>query len=171
MVKNLPANAEDIRDMGSISGSGRSAGGGHGNPLQYFCLENPRDRGAWRATVHGVAKSPTQKKRFSKTNKQTLGFLFSKQKGGDEEDLGLRSRFSTWVWSPAPGVTSGWPWTNYLISLCFGFLIYEVVLTRISTFEGCYKAWIRYSSSPKQRGGTFLTLRLCSKIEKDLRGG
>ena len=95
MVKNLPANAEDIRDMGSISGSGRSAGGGHGNPLQYFCLENPRDRGAWRATVHGVAKSPTQKKRFSKTNKQTLGFLFSKQKGGDEEDLGLRSRFST----------------------------------------------------------------------------
>ena len=59
VVKNLPANAGDIRDMGSIPGSGRSPGGGHGNPLQYFCLENPMDRGAWWATVHGVAKSQT----------------------------------------------------------------------------------------------------------------
>ena len=45
MVKNLPANAEDVRDAGSIPGSGRSPGGGHGNPLQYSCLENPMDRG------------------------------------------------------------------------------------------------------------------------------
>ena len=59
MVKNLPANAEDIRDTGSIPRSGRSPGGGHGNPLQYFCLENPMDRGAWRAIDHGVAKSWT----------------------------------------------------------------------------------------------------------------
>ena len=54
-----PANAGDIRDVGLISGSGRSTGGGHGNPLQYFCLENPTDRGVWRVTVHGVAKSQT----------------------------------------------------------------------------------------------------------------
>ena len=54
-----PANAGDIRDGGLISGSGRSTGGGHGNPLQYFCLENPTDRGVWRVTVHGVAKSQT----------------------------------------------------------------------------------------------------------------
>ena len=47
VVKNPPANAEDIRDAGSIPGSGRSPGGGHGNPLQYSCLENPMDRGAW----------------------------------------------------------------------------------------------------------------------------
>ena len=47
-------------DQGSISGSGRSPGGGNGNPLQYSCLENPMDRGAWWATVHGVAKSWTQ---------------------------------------------------------------------------------------------------------------
>ena len=47
-------------DLGSIPGLGRSPGGGHGNPLQYSCLENPMDRGAWRATVHGVAKSWTQ---------------------------------------------------------------------------------------------------------------
>ena len=55
MVKNLPVNAGDIRDMGSIPGLGRPPGEGHGNPLQYSCLENPIDRGAWRATVHGVA--------------------------------------------------------------------------------------------------------------------
>ena len=51
--------------MGSIPGSGRSPGGGRGNPLQYFCLENPMDREAWRATVHGVAKSQTQLKRLN----------------------------------------------------------------------------------------------------------
>ena len=57
-VKNLPANAGDIRDVGSVPGSGRSPGGGHGNPLQYYsCLENTMDRGAWWATVHGVTKS------------------------------------------------------------------------------------------------------------------
>ena len=55
-VKNLPANAGDIRDVGSIPEWGRSLGGGHGNPLQYSCLENPRDRGAWWATVQRVAK-------------------------------------------------------------------------------------------------------------------
>ena len=57
MVKNSPANAGDARDAGLVPGSGRSPGGGHGNPLQFPCLENPMDRGAWRATVHGVAKS------------------------------------------------------------------------------------------------------------------
>ena len=56
-VKNLPAKAGDIRDMGSIPGSGRSPGEGHGNPLQYFLLENPIDRGAWWARVHGVTKN------------------------------------------------------------------------------------------------------------------
>ena len=60
MVKNLPANAGDIRDVGLILGSKRSPGGGSGNPLQYSCLENPKDRGAWWATVHEEAKSQTQ---------------------------------------------------------------------------------------------------------------
>ena len=59
MVKNLPANAGDIRDMGSIPGLGRFPEEGHGNPLQYSCLENPTDRGTWWAAVHGVAKSWT----------------------------------------------------------------------------------------------------------------
>ena len=57
VVKNPPANAEDV---GSIPGSGRSPGEGNGNPLQYSCLGNSTDREAWRATVHGVAKSRTQ---------------------------------------------------------------------------------------------------------------
>ena len=59
VVKNLPPNAEDIRDVGLIPRSGRSPGIGNGNLLQYSCLENPMDRGAWWATVHKVAKSWT----------------------------------------------------------------------------------------------------------------
>ena len=54
VVNNLPANAGDVRDMGLIPGLGRSPGEGHGKPLQYSCLENPMDRGAWWATVHKV---------------------------------------------------------------------------------------------------------------------
>ena len=59
VVKNPPANAGGIRDSSLIPGSGRSSEGGNGNPLQYSCLENPMDRGTWRATVHRVAKSWT----------------------------------------------------------------------------------------------------------------
>ena len=57
MVKNPPASTGDVRDTGLIPGSGRSSGGGHNNPLQYSCMENPTERRAWQATVHGVAKS------------------------------------------------------------------------------------------------------------------
>ena len=59
VAKNPPANAGDLRDGGPVPVSGRSPGGGHGNPLQYPCLENHMDRGAWQATVHKVAKSQT----------------------------------------------------------------------------------------------------------------
>ena len=59
VVKSLPSNAGDIGDTGLISGSERSPGGGHGNLLQYSCLGNPMDRGAWRTTIHGVEKSQT----------------------------------------------------------------------------------------------------------------
>ena len=59
VVQYPPANVGDVRDVNSIPGLGRSPGAGHGNPLQYSCLENPVKRGAWQATVHGVAKSPT----------------------------------------------------------------------------------------------------------------
>ena len=59
MVKDPPANAGDPRDASSIPGLGRSPEGGHGNPLQYSCLENPMDRRVWRATVHKATKSQT----------------------------------------------------------------------------------------------------------------
>ena len=62
VVKNPPTNAGDIRDTGSIPESGRSPGRGHGNSLQYSCLENPMDTGAWQLTVHSVTKSWTQLK-------------------------------------------------------------------------------------------------------------
>ena len=69
MLKNLPATAVDPRDMGSIPGSGRSPGGGNDNPLQYSCLENLMNRGAWQATVCVVAKSQT---RLSTSQKHTI---------------------------------------------------------------------------------------------------
>ena len=62
VVKNLPASAGDLKDIGLIPRLGRYPGGKHGNPLQYSCLENLMDRGAWQATVHGVTKSQTRLK-------------------------------------------------------------------------------------------------------------
>ena len=70
MVKDLPANAGDIRDAGSTPGLGRSLGGGHGNPLQYSCLENPMDRGAQWAAVHGVAKNQIQSNMHTQQQQQ-----------------------------------------------------------------------------------------------------
>ena len=68
MVKNPPANAGDLRDASLIPGLGKSPAEGYGNPLQYSCLENPMDRGAWWATVHGVTKSRTLLKQLSTHN-------------------------------------------------------------------------------------------------------
>ena len=65
MLKNQPANAGDLRDACLIPDSGRSPGGRHGNPLQYSCLENPMDRGAWQTIVHRVAESQTCLKQLS----------------------------------------------------------------------------------------------------------
>ena len=65
VVKYLTANARAIGDTGSMHGLGRSSEGGHGNPLQYSCLENAMDRGAWRVAVHRAAKSQTQLRQLS----------------------------------------------------------------------------------------------------------
>ena len=75
VVNNPPANTGDLRDFGSIHGSGRSPGGGHGNSLQYSCLENPMDRGAWQATVHSVEKSRTWLRQLSTTAVSYLRFV------------------------------------------------------------------------------------------------
>ena len=86
MVKNPPANAGGIRDVGLITGLGRSPGGGHGNPLQYSCLENPMDMGAWWATVHRVALSWTHLK----------GLSTQAHKPGDSEGQGRLACCSPW---------------------------------------------------------------------------
>ena len=69
VVKNLPATEGDVRDMGLIPGSGRFPGRGHGNPIQYSCLENPMDRGAWRATVRSIAELDMTKSTYTHTHK------------------------------------------------------------------------------------------------------
>ena len=74
VVKNPPANAGDVRALGLTLGSGRSPGGGLGNPLQYSCLEKPMDRGAWWATVHRVTKSWTQMKQLGTHSTYLLYF-------------------------------------------------------------------------------------------------
>ena len=74
-IKNSPANAGDTRRAGSILGSGKSPAVGNGSPLQYSCLENPMDRGTWRATVHGVTKSWTQLSDWANAAHQTLSLI------------------------------------------------------------------------------------------------
>ena len=74
MVKNSPASAGDVRDASLIPGPGRSPGEGNGNPLQYYCLENPIDRRTWWATVHSIAKSWTYLKQLSKHNIDKIWF-------------------------------------------------------------------------------------------------
>ena len=76
VVKNSLANAGDLRDKGSIPGLGRYPGGRHGNLLQYSCLENLMDRGAWWATVHGVTKSWIQLKQLSTMHAQRCMIVF-----------------------------------------------------------------------------------------------
>ena len=71
VVKNLPANAGGTGDVGSIPGLRRSPGLGNGNPFKYSCLENPMDRGAWWATVHGVTKSQTRLNTYTHTHTHT----------------------------------------------------------------------------------------------------
>ena len=93
VVKNPPANAEDVRDAGSIPGLGRSLGGGHGNPLQFSCLENPMDRGAWEAIVHRITKNWTRLKwlsmhAYTKHKSKLLAYIIS---------LHLLSRFVKYV--------------------------------------------------------------------------
>ena len=90
-VKNPPSNAGDIRDVGLIPGLGRSPGGGHGNPLQCSCLENPLDRGAWRAAIHRAAKSRTRLKCLSKAQHSDPGQVIGGARNGLwSEDRKLR---------------------------------------------------------------------------------
>ena len=124
------ANAGNVRNMGSIPGSGRSPEEGNGSPLQYSCLENPTDRGAWWATVHGVAKSWTQLKRLSMHIAHTQSVLLIPSSGLQWASLMAQmvknppAMQETWVpslsgkffwrrkWQPTlvllPGKSQGW---------------------------------------------------------------
>ena len=75
VVKNPPASAEDIRDMGLIPEMGRYPGGGNSNPLQYSCLENPMDKGAWQATVHGISRVGHDLAHLEKSLKDALKLI------------------------------------------------------------------------------------------------
>ena len=101
-VKNPPTSAGDVSDMGSIPGSGRSSGGGYSNPLQYSCLENLMDRGAWWATIHRVTQSQTQLKWLS-TAQQTTFCSFSLHCG--EKAMTTHSSTLAWriPWTEEPG--------------------------------------------------------------------
>ena len=95
VVKNLPANPGDIRDADANSGLGRCPGRGHGNSLQYSCLENPMDREAWQATVHNITKNQTWLKRLSMHACMHCFFRLT----GKLEKLGLKWRWKgKWVW-------------------------------------------------------------------------
>ena len=91
MLKNPPVNTGDARDVGLIIGLEKSPGVGKGNPFQYSCLENPMDRGAWRAVVHGVAKSQT---RLS----DSAGLIFKKR----HRNLELSPQLDRKAWAGRP---------------------------------------------------------------------
>ena len=84
VVKNPPTNVRHIRDVGLIPGSGRFPGGGHGNPLQFSCPENPMDQGGWWATVHSITKSRTQQKQLSMQARTHEGVGKGTGRGGEE---------------------------------------------------------------------------------------
>ena len=118
MVKNLPANAGDAGDVDLIPGLGRSPGEGNGNPLQYTCLENPMDKGGWRATVHRVAKSQARRKQLSMhvfvTTTVARGPLASRVargvSGPSSPGTSLRMKASMWRKTASrPGAECGRP--------------------------------------------------------------
>ena len=99
-VKNPPANARDMKDLGSIPGWGRSPGEGSCYPLQYSCLENPTYREAWRATVHSVLKSLTQLKQLSRHAVNISGFAGSTVSiVCNCSALESEKSYKQWVWS------------------------------------------------------------------------
>ena len=137
VVKNLPASAGDIRDMGLITWVGKIPWEGNGSPLQYSCLENPMDRGAWRATVHGVAKRQTQLKWFStraRRLRETVSSLSQEERPNWELALS-----EPWSW--------GFTLQNYekanvccLSHLAYGILLWKVEqLQRRRDFQGLFR--------------------------------
>ena len=139
VVKSPPANAGDIRGAGLIPGSGRSPEGGHGNSLQYSCLENPMDRGAWWYMVHRVTKSRTRLKQLSMyAEAHLLG-----QVGGPSQAWGgINSRAHSWGRQTGCGlwaVSMGWSQRRggHFLGVCENQLFCPVVIRKMSDLADC----------------------------------
>ena len=148
VVKNPPANAGNIRDTGSIPGSGRSPGGGNGNLLQYFCLENPMDRAAWCITVHRVTESWTQLKWFS----MHACIHFS-------QHCLLKRLLSPQYVFLAPLSKINWPYTyRHTSGLYSVLLVYMTVIMQVPCCCG-YCSFIIYFKSGSMMSPGLLSLR------------
>ena len=137
VVKNLPANAGDVRDVGSIPRSRRSLGGGHGNPLQYSCLENPMDRGACWATVYGVTKSWTWLKQCSKSSSMPeLGGTQLTPKHDSKAPQSHEPR-KWYSWDPNPSLSRALSTLYQTVPHCshlIAYYIFAVILSMVKKF-------------------------------------
>ena len=133
VVKNVPANAEDLREVDLIPELGRHPGGGHGNPLQYSCLENPMDRGAWQATVHSVPKSQTWLKGLACTHKEwhTL-FLFKCFRTSSEMPF---SNYNPSFKNLFPQESLNKPVSNLLNKAHLGVIVYLILFFKVSRWD------------------------------------
>ena len=133
MVKNPPANAGDTRDVSPIPGLGRSPGGGHGNPLQYSCLENSMDRGTWWVTVHGVKNSGTWLNVFVHAHTHTYTHAHT----NDRKGIGCKNPdMEDWFLENCRRMALlNWPWKKLQWLLCY------------NSHKGLYMALVSFHSA------------------------
>ena len=158
-VKNSSANANDIRDLGLIPGSERSPGGGHGNPLQCSCLENPMDRGAWRATVHWITKSQTRLKQPSMHTHDRPREHVKRQRHHfvDKDSYSQSYGFSSshiWMWELIR--KECWAPKNW----CFGIVVLETTLKKPLTTRRSNQYILREINPEHSLEGLLLKLKL-----------
>ena len=175
VVKNPPTNAGDIRDASSISGLGRCPGGENGHPLQYSCLENPMDRGAWRATVHGAARvghcsrSSTASLTYRRCGpRRGLGWGASWWEHGENHAHVLTRRTLYPFADPKPSTTHSF----FVLFLIFCYFFLQVILkdTAVSLWNGLWlrcPAKVKFLNS-KTRHFTWASLGLCAERKSAL---
>ena len=165
VVKNPPANARDTRDMGSIPGSGRSPGGGYGNPFQYSYLENLMDRGPWRVTVHRITKSWTRLKWHSMYHKR--GLHSTPQKAADSFTLGCEDMITNEIreWS-LWGISSYHGGSDSKQSVCNARDLGWIPGSGRSTGEvNGYPLQYSFLENPTDRGAQWVTVHGVAKSQ------